>query len=154
MGNWFPNFIARLKEGGKANEDDKKKVIIHSWSTPRTLSTATMYSFAQREDTRVYDEPLYPAYLDANTHVERPYRQSLLSSPGVCKDANDALRMLDESHDLGGKGETRRQDSICQAYCQILRTWTQPSALIWRRSETHHFASGPAGNRALVVRAG
>ncbi len=33
------------------------------WSGPRNISTALMYSFAQREDTAVYDEPLYAHYL-------------------------------------------------------------------------------------------
>ncbi|RMF66572.1 MAG: sulfotransferase family protein, partial [Calditrichaeota bacterium] len=32
-------------------------------SGPRNVSTALMYSFAQREDTRVVDEPLYGYYL-------------------------------------------------------------------------------------------
>ena len=33
------------------------------WSGPRNVSTALMYSFAQRSDTQVYDEPLYAHYL-------------------------------------------------------------------------------------------
>lgn len=33
------------------------------WSGPRNISTALMYSFAQRADTCVYDEPLYAHYL-------------------------------------------------------------------------------------------
>ena len=33
------------------------------WSCPRNISTATMYSFAQRSDTKVFDEPLYGYYL-------------------------------------------------------------------------------------------
>ncbi|MBT5534537.1 sulfotransferase family protein, partial [Candidatus Poribacteria bacterium] len=33
------------------------------WSSPRNVSTALMYSFAQRPDTRVIDEPLYGHYL-------------------------------------------------------------------------------------------
>jgi len=33
------------------------------WSGPRNVSTALMYSFAQRPDTRVVDEPLYGHYL-------------------------------------------------------------------------------------------
>ena len=33
------------------------------WSGPRTISTALMYSFAQRRDTTVVDEPLYAHYL-------------------------------------------------------------------------------------------
>lgn len=33
------------------------------WSGPRNISTALMYSFAQRQDTSVFDEPLYGHYL-------------------------------------------------------------------------------------------
>lgn len=33
------------------------------WSGPRNVSTALLYAFAQRPDTRVVDEPLYAHYL-------------------------------------------------------------------------------------------
>ena len=33
------------------------------WSGPRNVSTALMYAFRQRPDTRVVDEPLYASYL-------------------------------------------------------------------------------------------
>ncbi len=36
---------------------------INLWSGPRNVSTALMYSFRQRVDTRVVDEPLYAHYL-------------------------------------------------------------------------------------------
>lgn len=36
---------------------------IQLWSGPRNVSTALMYSFAQRADTKVFDEPLYGYYL-------------------------------------------------------------------------------------------
>lgn len=36
---------------------------INVWSGPRNVSTALMYSFAQRRDTRVVDEPFYGHYL-------------------------------------------------------------------------------------------
>ncbi|MBM3985284.1 MAG: sulfotransferase [Planctomycetes bacterium] len=38
-------------------------LLIHLWSGPRNVSTALMYAFAQRADTRVVDEPLYAHYL-------------------------------------------------------------------------------------------
>lgn len=37
--------------------------VVCLWSGPRNVSTALMYSFAQRGDTRVVDEPLYGHYL-------------------------------------------------------------------------------------------
>jgi hypothetical protein len=45
---------------------------INCWSGPRCCSTSLMYSFAQRDDTSVLDEPLYASYLKL-TGVERPY---------------------------------------------------------------------------------
>lgn len=44
------------------------------WSSPRNVSTAFMYSFANREDTVVYDEPLYPHFLRVSG-AERPDRE-------------------------------------------------------------------------------
>ena len=40
------------------------------WSGPRCISTALMYSFAQRADTTVYDEPLYAHYLSHSSARE------------------------------------------------------------------------------------
>lgn len=41
----------------------RKPIRLCVWSGPRNISTALMYSFAQRADTTVYDEPLYAHYL-------------------------------------------------------------------------------------------
>ncbi|MFZ0430038.1 MAG: sulfotransferase family protein [Acidobacteriota bacterium] len=42
---------------------EQTRIRISLWSGPRNVSTALMYSFAQRPDTRVVDEPLYAHYL-------------------------------------------------------------------------------------------
>lgn len=42
------------------------KTLINLWSCPRNVSTAFMYSWAQRPDTQVWDEPLYAHYLRAS----------------------------------------------------------------------------------------
>lgn len=42
---------------------DPKPRVICLWSGPRNVSTALMYAFHQRSDTRVVDEPLYAHYL-------------------------------------------------------------------------------------------
>lgn len=42
-------------------KDSVKRICL--WSGPRNISTALMYSFAQRKDTLVVDEPLYAHYL-------------------------------------------------------------------------------------------
>lgn len=49
------------------------------WSGPRNVSTAIMYSFAQREDTKVVDEPFYAHYL-LQSGVEHPGRTKVLES--------------------------------------------------------------------------
>jgi hypothetical protein len=53
--------------------------IICLWSCPRNISTALMYSFAQRKDTKVYDEVLYAHYL-FESGVEHPGRKEILNS--------------------------------------------------------------------------
>lgn len=52
---------------------------INLWSGPRNVSTALMYSFAQRPDTRVVDEPLYAHYLRV-TGAEHPGREEVLEA--------------------------------------------------------------------------
>lgn len=47
------------------------------WSGPRNISTAMMYSFGNRKDTHVIDEPLYPHFLLV-TGAERPDREETL----------------------------------------------------------------------------
>jgi hypothetical protein len=51
---------------------------IAMWSGPRNLSTAMMYSFAERNDTAVLDEPFYAAYL-ASTGIEHPMYQEVIA---------------------------------------------------------------------------
>lgn len=72
---------------------------INFWSSPRNISTALMYSFAQREDMTVVDEPLYAHYLLRQpTEADHPGREEILAS----QEGNGALvvkRMLE--HDYG-----------------------------------------------------
>lgn len=63
---------------------------IHLLSGPRNISTALMYSFAQRADTRVVDEPLYAHYLRV-TGIEHPGREETLASQ-----ENDGQKVVDE----------------------------------------------------------
>jgi len=54
---------------------------INLWSSPRNISTALMYSFAQRPDTTVVDEPLYAHYLThQRTEANHPGRDEILAS--------------------------------------------------------------------------
>jgi hypothetical protein len=52
---------------------------LNVWSGPRNVSTALMYSFRQRSDTRVVDEPLYGHYLAA-TGADHPGAEEVLAS--------------------------------------------------------------------------
>lgn len=52
---------------------------IAMWSGPRNLSTAMMYSFANRADFAVMDEPFYAAYL-AKTGLDHPMREEIVAS--------------------------------------------------------------------------
>lgn len=62
------------------------------WSGPRNISTALMYSFAQREDTTVVDEPLYAHYLAATDAKEyHPGAKEVLANQ-----ENDGQKVVDE----------------------------------------------------------
>ncbi len=56
------------------------------WSGPRNVSTALMYSFAQRNDVRVVDEPLYGHYLRISG-ADHPGRDEVLASMDLDGDA-------------------------------------------------------------------
>ena len=55
----------------------KKSICL--WSGPRNVSTALMYSFAQRPDVRVIDEPLYGHYLRV-TGAEHPGADEVMAA--------------------------------------------------------------------------
>ncbi len=54
-------------------------MVISLWSGPRNCSTALMYSFAQRSDMCVLDEPLFGHFLQ-QTGVSRPSREDVLAT--------------------------------------------------------------------------
>ena len=49
-------------------------------SGPRNISTALMYSFANREDTLVVDEPMYAYYLNHTKIQYHPGTEQILAS--------------------------------------------------------------------------
>lgn len=61
------------------------------WSSPRNISTAMMYSFAQRPDTIVFDEPLYAHYLSI-TKIEHPGKEEILQSQE--QDGNKVIKEI------------------------------------------------------------
>ncbi|MEC9415336.1 MAG: sulfotransferase family protein [Pseudomonadota bacterium] len=66
-----------------------KKICL--WSGPRNVSTAIMYSFAQRQDTIVVDEPLYGHYLRISG-AEHPGRHEIMQK--INCDGNEAMKTL------------------------------------------------------------
>ena len=75
-------------------------MIINLISGPRNISTALMYSFAQREDTKVVDEPFYASYLDRFPEIEHPGKQEILQSM-----AREISLVLSEIEELSKKHE-------------------------------------------------
>lgn len=64
---------------------------INLWSSPRNISTALMYSFAQRVDTSVVDEPLYAHYLDkTKSEAQHPGLDLILKSQST--DGNQVVK--------------------------------------------------------------
>ena len=66
------------------------------WSSPRNISTALMYSFAQRPDTIVFDEPLYAYYL-SETKSDHPGAGEILNSQ--CTNAMDVIENMLKEYD-------------------------------------------------------
>ena len=64
---------------------------INLWSSPRNISTAMMYSFAQRNDTVVIDEPLYAHYL-STTNSDHPGKEAILQSQ--INDGNSVIEKI------------------------------------------------------------
>lgn len=63
----FPRILSSMKR-------------IHLISNPRNLSTALMYSFAQRSDTQVVDEPFYGYYITQRPDIDHPGTEEVLAS--------------------------------------------------------------------------
>lgn len=63
------------------------------WSGPRNVSTALMYSFAQRADTRVVDEPLYGHYL-VTSGADHPGRDAVTAAMD-CDGARVARQLVE-----------------------------------------------------------
>ena len=68
------------------------------WSGPRNLSTALMYSFAQRDDIRVIDEPLYGHYLRVSG-ADHPGGQAVMDAMNCDGDAVMRELIDQQTHD-------------------------------------------------------
>jgi hypothetical protein len=65
--------------------------LINMWSGPRNVSTAMMYSWRERPDTTVWDEPMYGHYLVA-TGIDHPGRDEILAE--VPTDADEIIHEM------------------------------------------------------------
>ena len=73
------------------NNKNQKRICL--WSGPRNISTALMYSFAQRTDTVVYDEPLYAHYLvNSSRKPFHPGNEEVIQS--MEQDGKKVLKMI------------------------------------------------------------
>ncbi len=79
--------------------DDAPIKRISLWSGPRNISTALMYSFAQRSDTRVIDEPLYAHFLSHNVEAQvyHPGADEVLRT--MENDGNKVVEMMISASD-------------------------------------------------------
>ncbi|MGB5209337.1 MAG: sulfotransferase family protein [Gammaproteobacteria bacterium] len=75
--------------------------VVQMWAGPRNVSTAVMYSFAQRPDTEVADEPLYGHYLK-NSGADHPGRAEILAAMDL-----DGERVMRELGQRGPAAEGR-----------------------------------------------
>lgn len=83
------------------------------WSGPRNISTALMYSFAQRADTQVVDEPFYGHYLaHSPARAYHPGAEDVIASMET-----DAERVLES----------------------IFGEWSRP--VLFLKNMTHHLVS-------------
>lgn len=76
--------------------DQTKRICL--WSGPRNVSTALMYSFAQRSDTKVFDEPLYAHYLsNSDAHEYHPGAEDILTT--MENDGEKVVEMMMGDHE-------------------------------------------------------
>lgn len=77
--------------------DSIKRICL--WSGPRNISTALMYCFAQRSDTKVFDEPLYAYYLrhHPEAHSYHPGADDILNT--MENDGNKVVDAMLNNHE-------------------------------------------------------
>ena len=80
--------------------------VINLISGPRNLSTALMYSFAQRPDMKVLDEPFYGFYLsNADVKIQHPCHNEIVRTmPNDAALVLNQIRALSTSHHVFVKG--------------------------------------------------
>ena len=101
--------------------------IIHAISGPRNISTALMYSFAQRPGCAVIDEPMYGVYLKELDPDHPGKEETLTQWPTSVEGVKDWVRSFDHCQELYLKNMAHHMDG--QPW-----HWVEPSAyLFWIR---------------------
>lgn len=99
-----------MGSNGEAQSVVAETVRVSVWSGPRNISTAMMYSFAQRSDTHVIDEPFYGYYLaNSPARAYHPGAEEVIESMET-----DAALVIDE----------------------IMGEWSRP--VLFLKNMTHH----------------
>lgn len=88
-------------------------MVINLISGPRNISTALMYAFAQRDDTKVVDEPFYAHYLSKHD-VDHPGREDILAAM-----SSDASEVLDQLLSLEEQYEVVFVKNMAQHHLQL-----------------------------------
>lgn len=80
--------------------------VINLLSGPRNISTALMYSFAQRDDTKVMDEPFYGYYLSQSSNrVKHPSQEEIIKEMELdLKRVVKSINQSSESQNVFVKG--------------------------------------------------
>lgn len=89
------------------------------WSGPRNISTAMMYSFANRSDFEAVDEPFYASYLKY-TGLNHPMRDDILNSQP--NDPGQVIEMLTKESE-SGLGNQYQKHMTQHMIPQIPREW-------------------------------
>lgn len=77
-----------------------KQMIINFISGPRNISTALMYSFSERNDTKVIDEPFYAFYLK-KTELDHPGKEEIVATmKSDPSEIIESIRELESKHEL------------------------------------------------------
>ena len=80
--------------------------VINLLSGPRNISTALMYSFSQRPETKVLDEPFYAYYLsNAHLSVQHPAHEAVVNAmPIEIRDVIHHIKKISENQTVFLKG--------------------------------------------------
>ncbi len=75
------------------------------WSGPRNISTAMMYSFANRSDFEAVDEPFYASYLKC-TGLNHPMRDEILASQSI--NPTEVIETLTGEQNIGSLSQYQK----------------------------------------------